>query len=99
MDASEASPQLRRGGLMKSGARVPRRLAPALWGLAVLALLAAALEAVVRGGLVPKLVVASPTETAAAIWRLAAEEGLFRALGATLLTALGAVAAAVAVGL
>ncbi len=76
-----------------------RKAAPALWGVAVLALLAAALEAIVRGGLVPKLVVAAPSDTAVAIWRLAAEEGLFRALGATLLTALGAVAAAVAVGL
>lgn len=73
--------------------------APALWGLAALAALAAALEALVRFGLVPKLVVAAPSDTARAIWRLAAEDGLFRALGATLLTATGAVAAAVAVGL
>jgi NitT/TauT family transport system permease protein len=76
-----------------------RKAAPALWGLAALALFAAALEAVVRFELVPKLIVAAPSEAIPAIWRLAAEEGLFRALGATLLTALGAVAAAVAVGL
>jgi NitT/TauT family transport system permease protein len=76
-----------------------RKAAPALWGLAALALFAAALEAVVRFELVPKLVVAAPSEAIPAIWRLAAEEGLFRALGATLLTALGAVTAAVAVGL
>jgi NitT/TauT family transport system permease protein len=75
------------------------RAAPALWGLAVLALLAAVLEALVRLGLVSKFVVATPSDTALAIWRLAAEEGLFSALAATLLTALGAVAAAVAVGL
>ena len=73
------------------------RIAPALWGLAALALFAAALEALVRFDLLPKLVVAAPTETAAAIWRLVAEEGLLRALGATLLTALAA--AAVAAGL
>jgi len=73
--------------------------APALRGLAALFLLAAALEAVVRFGLVPKLVLAAPSETALAIGRLAAEEGLFRALGATLLTALAAVGAAVAAGL
>ena len=75
------------------------RAAPALWGLAALALLAAALEALVRFGLVSKFVVAAPSDTALAIGRLIAEEGLLRALGATLLTAFGAVAAAVAVGL
>lgn len=75
------------------------RTAPALWGLAALALLAAALEVLVRFDLLPKLVVAAPSDTAAAIWRLTAEEGLLRALGATLLTALAAVSAAVAAGL
>jgi NitT/TauT family transport system permease protein len=73
--------------------------APAIWALAALALLAAALEALVRFGLVSKFVVAAPSDTAVAIGRLIAEEGLLRALGATLLTAFGAVAAAVAVGL
>ena len=77
----------------------PRRARPAIWGLAALLVLAAALETLVRAGWLPKLVVASPSETAAAIWRLAAEEGLLTALGATLLTALAAVAAAVALGL
>lgn len=72
---------------------------PALRGLAALLVLAAALEALVQGGAVPKLVVAAPSATAAAIWRLAAEEGLLGALGATLLTALASVATAVAVGL
>ena len=76
-----------------------RKAAPVLWGLAALLVFAAALEAVVRLSLLPKLVVAAPTDAVAAIWRLAAEEGLMRALGATLLTALGAVTAAVAVGL
>jgi NitT/TauT family transport system permease protein len=75
------------------------RAAPAFWGLAALIVLAAALEALVRFGLVSKFVVAAPSDTAVAIWRLAAEEGLLRALGATLLTALAAVAAAVAAGL
>ena len=78
---------------------MPRRLAPALWGLAALLVLAGALEALVRFGLVSKFVVAAPSDTVIAIWRLAVEEGLLQALGATLLTALGAVAAAVALGL
>ncbi len=78
---------------------MPRGAKPALWGLAALLVFAAALEAIVRFELVPKLVVATPSDTVVAIWRLAAEEGLFRALGATLLTALAAVAAAVALGL
>lgn len=68
-------------------------------GLAALLLLTAALEVVVRLGYLPKLTVAAPSDTAEAIWRLTAEQGLFRALGATLLTAFAAVAAAVAVGL
>jgi NitT/TauT family transport system permease protein len=75
------------------------KAAPALWGLAALLVFAAALEATVRFGWVPKLVVAAPSETVVAIGRLAAEEGLFRALGATLLTALVSVAAAVVAGL
>jgi ABC-type nitrate/sulfonate/bicarbonate transport system permease component len=78
---------------------VQSRTAPAIWGLAALAVLAAALEALVRLDLLPKLVVAAPTDTAAAIWRLTAEEGLLVSLGATLLTAFASVAAAVAVGL
>lgn len=78
---------------------MPGRLAPALWGLAALLALAAALEALVRFDALPKLVVAAPSDTVAAIWRLVAHEGLLRALGATLLTAVGAVAAAVAAGL
>lgn len=76
-----------------------RKAAPALWGLAALLVLAVALEAVVRFELLPKLVVAAPLDSLLAIGRLVAEEGLLRALGATLLTALGAVGAAVAVGL
>ena len=47
----------------------------------------------------PKLVVAAPSDTVSAIWRLAADGNLLSALGATLLTASCAVAAAVAVGL
>ena len=78
---------------------MPRRLAPALWGLAALLVLSAALEALVRFEALPKLVVAAPSDTVVAIWHLVAEEGLLGALGATLLTALGAVAAAVVAGL
>ena len=76
-----------------------RSRAPALWGLAALLVLAAALEALVRFGALPAFTVAAPSATILAIGRLAADEGLFRALGATLLTALAAVAAAVAAGL
>jgi len=76
-----------------------RSFRPAVWGLGALALLLAALEALVRLGLVSKFVVAAPSDTVLAIGRLAAEEGLLRALGATLLTALISVGAAVTIGL
>lgn len=75
------------------------RAKPIALGLAALAAVAGALEALVRAGAVPKLVVAAPSDTIAAIGRLAAEGNLLSALGATLLTAMGAVSAAVAVGL
>lgn len=75
------------------------RAKPILLGLAALAVFAAALEILVRAGAVPKLVVASPSDTGAAVWRLVAEGDLLAALGATLLTAMASVAAAVIVGL
>jgi len=77
----------------------PARGKPLLLGLAALAVFAAALEALVRWGSIPKLVVAAPSDTVAAIGRLAAEGNLLSALGATLLTASASVAAAVILGL
>lgn len=75
------------------------RAKPIALGLAALAAVAGVIEVLVRAGAVPKLVVAAPSDTIAAIGRLAAEGNLLSALGATLLTAMGAVSAAVAVGL
>ncbi len=71
----------------------------ALLGLAALLAIAAALEALVAFGAVPRLVVARPSDAVAAIVRLTLHDGLLISLGATLLTALGSVTAAIVAGL
>jgi NitT/TauT family transport system permease protein len=68
-------------------------------GLAALALLCAALEALTAMEALPALAVPPPSAVARAVVRLIAEEGLLAALGSTLLTALVAVSLAIAIGL
>ncbi len=72
---------------------------PILLGLCALIALAAIVEALVAGGAVSKLVVARPSDAMRAVARLIAEDGLLAALGATLVTALLAVGAAMLAGL
>jgi len=76
-----------------------RRIPPWAAGLIGLAAMAAVLEAAVATGALPVLSVPAPSAVAQAVVRLVAEEDLLAALGATLLTSLVAVGAAILVGL
>ncbi|MCW5772483.1 MAG: ABC transporter permease subunit [Rhodospirillaceae bacterium] len=93
-----------RDAMAAPGMAVPRRagrprLRPWAAGLIGLAVFAAAIEAANAGGLLPALTIPAPSDVIAALIRLALQENLFSALGATLLTALVAVGLGIVVGL